>query len=71
VFDFASGIRTVYNADGTVEEDSFERDAAEKLKSGKTSGGPEIKFVNKESKVDANTTLKRALPTPEPAARQD
>ena len=56
VFDFASGIRTAFNADGTVEEAPFERDTAEQLKRAKRPGGPEIKFVNEGSKVDASTT---------------
>jgi len=49
VFDFASKIRTVLRADGTVEEEPFESAAAEKLKRAKRPGGPEIKFVNEDA----------------------
>ena len=49
VFDFASKIRTVLRANGTVEEEPFETAVAEKLKRAKRPGGPEIKFVNEDA----------------------
>ena len=51
VFDFASGIKTVFRADGTVQEGLFEPAEAEKLKRRSRSGGPEISFVNREVKA--------------------
>lgn len=46
VFDFASGIKTIHMADGSVDEDVFDRSMAASLKKAPRSGGPRISFVN-------------------------
>jgi len=46
VFDFASGIKTIHMADGSVDEDVFDRTMAASLKRAHGSGGPRISFVN-------------------------
>ena len=58
VFDFASGIRTVFRADGTVREGLFEPAEAEELKRRNPSGGPEISFVNQEIKAEVGAISK-------------
>ncbi|HYY84058.1 MAG TPA: hypothetical protein VE686_06100 [Beijerinckiaceae bacterium] len=49
VYDFASGIKTIHMADGSVDEDVFDRDMAASLKRAQPSGGPRVSFVNEGS----------------------
>jgi hypothetical protein len=53
VFDFASGIRTMHMADGSVDEDVFDRSMAASLKRAQRSGGPRISFVNEGAEAAA------------------
>jgi hypothetical protein len=46
VFDFASGIKTVQMADGSVEEDLFDPAMVASVKRDNTFGGPRITFIN-------------------------
>jgi hypothetical protein len=46
VFDFATGIRTVQMADGSVEEDLFDLAMVASVKRGNSSVGPRITFIN-------------------------
>jgi hypothetical protein len=49
VFDFASGIKTIHMADGSVDEDVFDRTMAASLKRAHRAGGPRVSFVNEGS----------------------
>lgn len=49
VYDFASGIKTIHMADGSVDEDVFDRAMAASLKRAQRSGGPRVSFVNEGS----------------------
>jgi hypothetical protein len=61
VYDFASGIKTIHMADGSVDEDVFDRAMAASLKRAQRSGGPRVSFVNEGSAAPAETpdTAKR------------
>lgn len=49
VYDIASGIKTIHMADGSVDEDVFDRAMAASLKRAQRSGGPRVSFVNEGS----------------------
>lgn len=51
VYDFASGIRTIHMADGSVDEDAFDRSMAPSLKRAQGAGGPRISFVNEGAQL--------------------
>jgi len=61
VYDFASGIKTIHMADGSVDEDVFDRAMAASLKRAQRSGGPRVSFVNEDSAAPEQTrdTAKR------------
>jgi hypothetical protein len=61
VYDFASGIKTIHMADGSVDEDVFDRAMAASLKRAQRSGGPRVSFVNEGSAAPAESagTAKR------------
>jgi hypothetical protein len=55
VYDFASGIKTIHMADGSVDEDVFDRAMAASLKRAQRSGGPRVSFVNEDSAAPEQT----------------
>ena len=55
VYDFASGIKTIHMADGSVDEDAFDRTMAASLKRAQRSGGPRISFVNEDAAAPADS----------------
>ena len=55
VYDFASGIKTIHMADGSVDEDVFDRAMAASLKRAHRSGSPRVSFVNEGSAASAES----------------
>lgn len=53
VYDFASGIKTIHMADGSVDEDVFDGAMAASLKRSQRPGGPRISFVNEGAESPA------------------